>query len=543
MKKNLLMLALCSCALAINAQNVRTIGAKLPQSSEMVPETMKFTAVQTQTTSDLACSETMTKAGAMKRMNANKMTRAGESPLALVAYAPPTGAMYAGIESEGLYYSRVFMYTPALKDVTYPALVRSQDTETPVSVRWTIGTGAEQKVMETNENGDGIASMFGNNEAPVLTATQGSFSESYQMMDEDNKPAIWFGGTDTLTSLSNACTGYGVYDGFQNGPSFTTNTVFYDTNQKLIGFAQTLEKPIENLYVTKGQIALKADATMENVLGGQTLTFTLCKFEGENLVPYAKATATEENVTWIGTSGIFIVEFPFMEEDELFGKVESPVIVGEETFILVEGFDKITTPITALFSGADGWNGNGYALLADGSISTVGYSNAPNTPQVNLHIGFTAAMPVAEPVTPEQTVYFPVEGGAGVTGIGDDGKPYNDYIVYTLSGPGQWNLVAAPEWASGLEVDDSYLSNGIIAFYFAADALPAGETHRSGNIVLELYGKQVVIPVLQGQDPNSIEDVTTSANAKAPVYNLMGQKVNVAAKGLLIKDGKKFIKK
>ncbi|GAY27844.1 hypothetical protein PvtlMGM1_1144, partial [Prevotella sp. MGM1] len=117
------------------------------------------------------------------------------------------------------------------------------------------------------------------------------------------------------------------------------------------------------------------------------------------------------------------------------------------------------------------------------------------------------------------------------------------YIVYTLSGPGQWNLVAAPEWASGLEVDDSYLSNGIIAFYFAADALPAGETHRSGNIVLELYGKQVVIPVLQGQDPNSIEDVTTSANAKAPVYNLMGQKVNVAAKGLLIKDGKKFIKK
>ncbi|GAY27560.1 hypothetical protein, partial [Prevotella sp. MGM1] len=203
MKKNLLMLALCSCALAINAQNVRTIGAKLPQSSEMVPETMKFTAVQTQTTSDLACSETMTKAGAMKRMNANKMTRAGESPLALVAYAPPTGAMYAGIESEG-WYSRVFMYTPALKDVTYPALVRSQDTETPVSVRWTIGTGAEQKVMETNENGDGIASMFGNNEAPVLTATQGSFSESYQMMDEDNKPAIWFGGTDTLTSLSNA---------------------------------------------------------------------------------------------------------------------------------------------------------------------------------------------------------------------------------------------------------------------------------------------------------------------------------------------------
>ena len=39
MKKNLLMLALCSCALAINAQNVRTIGAKLPQSSEKVPET------------------------------------------------------------------------------------------------------------------------------------------------------------------------------------------------------------------------------------------------------------------------------------------------------------------------------------------------------------------------------------------------------------------------------------------------------------------------------------------------------------------------
>lgn len=49
------------------------------------------------------------------------------------------------------------------------------------------------------------------------------------------------------------------------------------------------------------------------------------------------------------------------------------------------------------------------------------------------------------------------------------------------------------------------------------------------------------------KDPTSIiaikDDVTNAVNVNAPVYNLAGQKVNANAKGLLIKNGKKFMNK
>ena len=49
------------------------------------------------------------------------------------------------------------------------------------------------------------------------------------------------------------------------------------------------------------------------------------------------------------------------------------------------------------------------------------------------------------------------------------------------------------------------------------------------------------------QDPTGIvaikDDVTNAVNVNAPVYNLAGQKVNANAKGLLIKNGKKFMNK
>ncbi len=40
-----------------------------------------------------------------------------------------------------------------------------------------------------------------------------------------------------------------------------------------------------------------------------------------------------------------------------------------------------------------------------------------------------------------------------------------------------------------------------------------------------------------------ISDITANkANANAPIYNLAGQRVNDNAKGILIQNGKKFVK-
>lgn len=547
MKKNLLTLAFCSCMIAAGAQNARTLETNVLHKSEAVPAMTKVTKAQKLDSKDYSVSQSMNAVSVMNRAKKNVVTRA-ESPLS-VFYMAPFGTLYGGVSPNGRVYSRLLMFTPAFTDITFPGIARSTDTTTPIEVQWTYpGTASDGSdstiVMKTDENGYGVGSMFGSVEAPTLTAKQGTYTASYQMLDNSDKAAFWLGGTDSLTSLSAASYAMGFYGGFTNGPSFTTNELFFETGKKCVGFVQTMDKPIDSLYVENGFIILGTDADkVENILEGKTLTLTLCKVENENLVPYATATATDENVTWLG-KGMLSIVFPFMEEDPLFGSVASPIMVKDATYIIIEGFDQISTPVQALFASAGGFDGNGYALLEDGGLSTVGYSDDPEIPQVNLHIGLTGAIPVAEPYDPSQTVFFPVEGGAGVTGFNAEAnKAYNDYDILTLSSGEQWLLEEAPEWVTGIEFDNTYVERGTIMFFFSADPLPAGETHRSGNIVLSLYGKRVTIPVLQGEDPSAIDNIKTENNSNSPVYNLMGQKVSASAKGLLIRDGKKFINK
>ena len=53
---------------------------------------------------------------------------------------------------------------------------------------------------------------------------------------------------------------------------------------------------------------------------------------------------------------------------------------------------------------------------------------------------------------------------------------------------------------------------------------------------------RVEFPAILG-DPNAVETVSTVSDENAPVYNLFGQKVGKDAKGILIQNGKKFIRK
>ncbi|MDE7346371.1 MAG: hypothetical protein K2N48_06495 [Muribaculaceae bacterium] len=54
---------------------------------------------------------------------------------------------------------------------------------------------------------------------------------------------------------------------------------------------------------------------------------------------------------------------------------------------------------------------------------------------------------------------------------------------------------------------------------------------------------EIVFPAMgYGADPNAVEAVAVE-NANAPIYNALGVRVNADAKGLLIQNGKKFIRK
>ena len=67
----------------------------------------------------------------------------------------------------------------------------------------------------------------------------------------------------------------------------------------------------------------------------------------------------------------------------------------------------------------------------------------------------------------------------------------------------------------------------------------------TANMDVVAVGSSTPTAVEANFDATGITDITKNVeeNVNAPVYNLAGQKVNANAKGLLIKNGKKFMNK
>ena len=61
------------------------------------------------------------------------------------------------------------------------------------------------------------------------------------------------------------------------------------------------------------------------------------------------------------------------------------------------------------------------------------------------------------------------------------------------------------------------------------------------NTTYEVDANNILIS--KKSNPTGISNITTSEADNAPAYNLAGQKVNAAYKGIVIKNGKKMIKK
>ncbi|MBQ3752581.1 MAG: hypothetical protein II864_03425, partial [Prevotella sp.] len=103
----------------------------------------------------------------------------------------------------------------------------------------------------------------------------------------------------------------------------------------------------------------------------------------------------------------------------------------------------------------------------------------------------------------------------------------------------QNNLVANATAMNGAALSGKYIlaeSNGEVSFF------PAGSsaTLAAGKAYLEVEvpaGARIILPGSEATGINAVE----AAQAEAPVYNLQGQRVMKAAKGVNIKGGKKFI--
>ena len=565
MRKSLLTLALITgSVVAVNAQSAKFSVSKLSEPTQAL-------SMQKHVTREEAPLLT-TKAGISSvSMNGNKRLVKSEAAAdSSLVYGLPTGALYYGLTDESSSYSAIQMITGAFKDVTfinYSSVGGTRITD----VEWTWPSGKPLSGTEkVDARGSLTAQAFGRTKFPVMQKGSYSYGSTFLNSSDKDVSAYWnagiegcgvitFGNADGTTedhrgSIGNAAPPFGFYSGFGGDYRFKSNATFYsrgngsgwtDTGKKLVGFAEYYSKPLGYVYAEDVTAWFWADGVdAASPLSGKTVKATICTFDAEGkMVPYAEATAEDADAEAVGTNGLYLISFKFTEEDPILGKVDAPIALPEEDFIvLLTGFDQVAGHFTATFAGAEGDDGNAFAILEDGSLATIAYSNSPS-PQCNLHIGFHAAVPVAELAVPENGVAVLSEAGGYAVTSTDGDKNYNDVDIYALEGSDKWE-VEKPEWIDEVEFDDSYISRGMLVAYIKGQALPEGVEGRTGKVVFTLYGKNVEVTVNQGKVTTAISSVENSETKKnGAIYNIAGQKVNKDYKGIVIKDGRKLIQK
>lgn len=471
--------------------------------------------------------------------------RAGESSVNAF-YGEPKGGFWRGMEPEGWYSNPVY-YTPAFIDQTW---VNYSDGDN-LSYTWQIDTISKTKSTDK----DYVYQIFGSYPMPTLTVTDGTNTSSYVYTGYDNNDnptdAFWFSGTDSIRSMGNADPASGAYAYYYKGTGFAANTNFYGTSHKVTGFVEFFDAPTDTVQASSIYMATyPASGSLADALGSNKLTANIDYYDEATKGWYRFTSVTAGASDVVNTGGFDYTVFTFMSSDPILGELPTPIVLPKRPLrVSVTGFDKLASTFNPLmlFSSANGFLGNGYAILDNDSLASFDYKNTEYS-ACNLHIGFNAAMPVLKLAStdPSFAVDFPTAGGIGVTGV-EDGKSYNDITFYTLSSADNIT-VDAPDWVTGYQWDSSYADYGVQSLFLLADALPAGTAGRRGVVTLNCFGKELKIKLTQGDvtnipDPTAVRNISVEKKTNDKIYNIAGQQVSKDYKGLVIKNGKKFFNK
>ena len=249
--------------------------------------------------------------------------------------------------------------------------------------------------------------------------------------------------------------------------------------------------------------------------------------------PLYTTTMTIEDYTEFNVQ-LGMISAKFYEED-IFGTLsQEPIVLEGDFYVQFTNFNEsgckfgfmsdYTTPGgTTLYT----WDGEFTTLWSDGGA--------------NMLINFDAYWPTIMYGGGSDVLVAPVEGGYAMD-VNENGEFAAVALYSTVLDFENWGEVEAPEWIEVL-LDESVLStNGYVAAQFTAAPLPAGETGRTGIVTVDADGFKLDIVIKQGDGGPA----TGVENVVAPVFNgktfnLLGVEVDENYKGIVIKNGQKFI--
>lgn len=424
-----------------------------------------------------------------------------------------------------------------------------------------------------------------------------SFPIAMQPFNYNKSPRYW-GGMD---EAGNPFSPFGVpevidfdFDGDGN-----------KENARISSYGQVYEKPATALYLY--EISTFISAPQNPLLNGKKLTAKICHLQKNpdgtlattasgRYVPgevIAELEADENSVEMITSQSIGgklypgVMWFSNYVTDEFGNPKQEPVVIDDAFMVLIEGLDQegltinfhfcnLGDDMCELYNSAQpaymyytdtqtgqptsrsvsyyGKDGDTYYCYALG-LSFSAEMDAVDIPELfaELKVGAEGGDVAADYTYQEQTVKVPLYVRSVFPFVERDGQDL--YLTDNYS------FVGMPEWVELASVDDTYFEypgeagdgsdavRGETHLYFTAQALPAGQTGRAARVWIK--SKRGVVSekpfyVLQGDATvaDGIAAIKFDAKGKfVGTYNLGGARVSENAKGLIIKDGKKLLKK
>lgn len=259
----------------------------------------------------------------------------------------------------------------------------------------------------------------------------------------------------------------------------------------------------------------------------------------------AEGNATSENINADFNIGLTGIEIPLVAVDEFGMDTELEYIFLDDEFvIIIEGWDN------GSFSGGLGCEDNPAPNAKTSTWfektgeegSMYQYTSWPT----RLFVGFLNASYGYLRTADDTNVTLPGEGGQAAIHVepmlctsDDNGDPTTSiWLDYDSDDPDELGWITVG--IANEVYSDTEFSFDLV---FEADALPSGVTSRTAHFVFVQTGAKLEVDVTQTGGGDGISTVVTKIDNNAPAYNAAGQRVNKNFKGLVVKDGRKFMNK
>lgn len=470
-----------------------------------------------------------------------------------VYYTNPAGTFYyGGKTASGMTIS--YNMLPALTDIVFANKCTDR-----ASATWSINGNAEEGDKNNDFNYGWVLANGYVFYSPTVTVGRNSYTYGENLSRSGLVATEEI--CEDLSGFNNAMGQ--TYIAFQDGYSFGVGEDVDDDGNTIVcgDVYQEYKKPLKPFYLSTVSLAYYSESGTPLAEGTTMMLYVFGQDEDGNLDKlYAAMPVTAANFHPFeggsGTQGRIDVEC--VVEDEFGFEVAGGIVIDKAFTVLLDGYNQPGVDfglrmVDISDSPLDLYHNGGMMPAVMEYYTTDGefaggmwYYNPAQNAQYNAEIYLNGMFDVAS-VEDSEELIAPAEGGEVYTLIEEE--LYYPNVFTTLWWVDEfevdnYTVEGLPSWITLQEVvsdtDGNLNYNSLILI---ADPLPAGQTGRTAEIrvVSEKGADSGIMTITQGDATGITSVKSNSATGKS--YNLSGRQVKAGEKGLILRDGKKFIVK